>query len=148
MVARFCEHNQEEGCEIAYLINNQWVTPSPEICAGCQRDANPMNINPVTIGLSGIEIKHGGPGTTLHRVITWFIEQPPNCPCPNRRLLMDSWGAEKCLENKKEILGWLRESARINNIKYNEFVLSATLTSILYGHLAWNKTKKLLKGSD
>lgn len=143
-----CEHNTEEGCEIVYLINKQWIVPSPEICSGCQRDQNPMNINPITIGLSGIEIKKNGPGSTLHKIITWFIEQPTNCPCPNRVKLMDSWGPELCIENKKEILGWLRESARINNVKYNEFVLSATLMGVLYGCKAWEKTKKLFKKSD
>lgn len=146
MVAKFCEHNLEDGCEIVYQINNTWTVPSPEICAGCQRDPHPMNINPVTIGLSGIEVKDTGPGSTLHTIITWFIEQPQGCPCPNRVWLMNSWGAKKCIENKKEILGWLRESARINNIKYNEFVLSATLTAVLYGCLAWEKSKAKISG--
>lgn len=136
----FCEHlDCDNNCEIVYLINQTKAQPTKEICIGCQRDQHPMNINPITLGLSGIETKETGPGSTLHSIITWFIEQPDGCPCPNRVALMNSWGATKCIEEKVQILGWLRESARVNNIKYNEFVLSASLTAILYGCLAWEK---------
>lgn len=136
----FCEHlNENNECEIVFLINGSRTSPSPEICAGCQRDEHPRNINPITLGLSGIKVNDSGPGTTLHSIITWFIDQPLGCPCPNRVTLMNAWKSKKCLEEKNQILHWLRESAKINNIKYNEFVLSASLTAILYGCLAWEK---------
>ena len=143
MEPEFCEHlNCDGNCEIVYLINSTLVQPTNEICVGCQRDPHPRNVNPVTIALSGIETKDSGPGSTLHSIITWFIEQPEGCPCPNRVLLMNSWGAKKCLEEKVQILGWLRESAATKGIKYSEFVLSATLTAILYGCLTYETLTK------
>lgn len=131
-----CPHRDilKNACELAGWIAN--ITPptvSPEICKACSRCERPQELNEVTLALAGIKESSEGPGTTLHKVITWFVPQPENCDCPNRVRVMNAWGKERCLQELPTILGWLRESALDNNIPYSEFVISAVVKTILKG---------------
>ena len=128
-----CPHRleNESVCSLASWLCNVTTTTTPEICRACGRATPPQDINEVTMSLAHIVPSDTGPGTTLHKLITWFVPQPKGCACPNRVTVMNAWGIERCRLEKATILSWLRESALENNYPYSEYVISAVLSSIL-----------------
>jgi hypothetical protein len=131
---------QLQSCSIVESICNIQHLPTASNCQACTRCTHPQKVNEVTVGISiqllqeqGQEYEYllpalsidtlQGPGTTLKKMLSWFITKPPNCSCSDRAELMDVWGPDKCKENIRTILGWLRESALDNNYPYSEFLI-------------------------
>ena len=104
---------------------------SSEDCRACNRCKRPQDVNEVVLSLAGIKQSDEGPGTTLHKIITWFIPKPEGCDCANRVLVMNSFGYQRCLQELPTILSWLRESALDNNIPYSEYVIATVVKNIL-----------------
>lgn len=126
-----CPHLDGNICGLASYLANQPIETTPENCHACGKCNPPQNINEVVLSLAGIEQTNEGVGSTLHKLITWFIPQPANCSCPNRVAIMNAWGKERCLEELPTILSWLRESALDNGYPYSEFVISAVVKNII-----------------
>lgn len=123
-------------CELASTIATPPTTiyTTPEKCAGCRRCAKPQDVNEITLALANVDRNiEEGPGTTLKKAIQWFIPQPANCGCSDRVALMNAWGKERCREEKKTILGWLRESALEYRYPYSEKAIAIVLDMILKG---------------
>lgn len=131
-----CPHLEDEYCKLATWLHptQQPTSTTPEMCRACNRCDKPRDVNEVVLGLAGIHHSDKGPGTSLHNLITWFIPKPANCDCANRVDVMNAWGYERCQQEFKTILGWLRESALDNNYGYSEFVIAAVLRTVLYYH--------------
>lgn len=131
-----CPHFEEDCCKLATWLHPQQlpIVTTPEMCQACNRCDKPQDVNEVVLGLAGIHHSDRGPGTTLHSLITWFIPKPENCDCANRVDVMNAWGYERCQQEFKTILGWLRESALDNNYGYSEFVIAAVLKTVLFYH--------------
>ena len=128
-----------DECSVMTGLGNVSISPTPEECAACRRSSKPMTINEITICSTVIKLKsaglevpgtleasctsqpHSGPGTVLKYLISWFVTKPLNCACEDRADIMNAWGVEGCNQNIPQILGWLRESALDNNIRYSEF---------------------------
>lgn len=151
-----CPHLTENN---TCCVTSITTTPTQETCRACK--ALGVGINQVTV-LYAIETldKQGhlipqflqpyvlkerhdlpsfvsldltqGPGTLLKQWINWFITKPPDCTCDDRAELMNLWGKKKCKEEIRTILGWLRESALDNNIRYNEFVVSCIVKAAIF----------------
>lgn len=126
-----CPHLNDNICELASWMVNKPIETTPETCRACDRCKKPRDVNEVTLALAGIEESDEGPGTTLKKLISWFVEQPPNCGCANRIALMNAWGKQRCREELPTILSWLRESAYDNDLPYSEYVISTILKLIL-----------------
>ena len=126
-----CPHLNNDICELASWLSNKVCITTPEECKACSRCSKPQDVNEVTTALAGIEESDEGPGTTLHRIITWFIPQPAGCSCANRVNVMNVWGRDRCLQELPTILSWLRESALDNNYPYSEYVIGAVVKTIL-----------------
>jgi hypothetical protein len=126
-----CPHLNDNLCELASWVANKPIETTPEICGACNRCSKPRDINEVVLSLCNIEATEDGPGTKLHKLITWFIPQPKGCDCPNRVKVMDLWGYERCLQELPTILSWLRESALDNNYPYSEFVIGTVVKQLL-----------------
>jgi len=131
---------QVVSCSIIESICGIKHLPTTSNCQACTRCSHPQKTNEVTVGISiqllqeqGQEYEHllpalsidtlQGPGTVLKKMLSWFITKPPNCSCSDRAELMDVWGPDKCKENLRTILGWLRESALDNGYPYSEFLI-------------------------
>ena len=131
---------QVVSCTIVESISGLQHLPTTRNCQACSRCTHPQKTNEVTVGISieilkeqGQEYEHllpalsidtlQGPGTMLKKMLSWFITKPPNCSCGDRAELMDVWGPDKCHENMRQILGWLRESALDNGYPYSEFLI-------------------------
>lgn len=126
-----CPHLNNNICELAtWLANEQRVT-NEETCKACSLCSKPQDTNEVVLSLAGIEDSEEGPGTTLHKLITWFIPQPKSCGCSNRVKIMNKFGYKRCLEELPTILSWLRESALDNNYPYSEYVISTVVKTML-----------------
>ncbi len=126
-----CPRLVDNQCLLAsWLAGNECLT-TPEDCRACDRCTKPRDINEVVLSLAGIEESSEGPGTTLHKIITWFIPKPEGCDCANRVLVMNAWKKERCLQELPTILSWLRESALDNNIPYSEYVIAAVVKNII-----------------
>lgn len=119
-----CPHLNENVCELATWIANKECTVTPEICQACCRTQHPMDINEVVNTLADIQEIGEGPGTTLKKTLEWFVRMPKGCACPDRVVIMDNWGYERCKQEKPTILGWLRESALEAGYPYSEYVIS------------------------
>lgn len=126
-----CPHLEDDICGLASWLVDHPTKTTPEICRACRRCDKPQNINEVTLSLANIEQADEGPGTTLHKLITWFIPQPEGCSCANRVAVMNAWGRERCLAELPTILSWLRESALDNDYPYSEYVISTVVKTIL-----------------
>lgn len=126
-----CPHLNDNICELASWIVNKSIETTPEDCRACQRCSKPMDINEVTTALAGIEQSDEGPGTTLKKLISWFVDQPANCACPSRIAVMNAWGKERCREETRTILSWLRESAYDNDLPYSEYLITTIVKLIL-----------------
>lgn len=126
-----CPHYNEPICELASWLANKPLETTPEICQACSRCDKPQDVNEVVLSLAGIEHSDEGPGTTLHKIITWFIPQPAGCGCPNRVLILNAWGRDRCLLEMPTILSWLRESALDNNYPYSEYVIATVVKNII-----------------
>lgn len=133
-----CHERFGNICNLASTIANQSRTISPEICRACFRTKFPADANEVVLAVAGIKESASGPGTTLKKLISWFIEKPADCNCPNRVKVMDAWGAEGCLKNMPTILDWLRDSAHRNGIRYSEFVIATVVKTICRSHQVVN----------
>jgi len=145
-----CKHYSHGCCALAKELSGDLVPVTDTVCRACTRTSSPKKMNEVikihtfTYCLDqGILLKdiqdelkipspEKGPGTVLKKMISWFIEQPPDCGCDNRVTVMNLWGQEKCVENKKIILHWLRESAMMNDINIGEFAISFYLNIALF----------------
>ena len=131
---------QVVSCSIVEAITGFKFLPTTSNCQACTRCTHPQKTNEVTVGLSiellqeqGLEYEYllpalsidtlQGPGTTLKKMLSWFITKPPNCSCGDRADIMDVWGPDKCQDNIRTILGWLRESALDNGYPYSEFLI-------------------------
>lgn len=137
-----CPHLNNNICELAtWLVNEQRET-NEETCKACSLCSKPHDTNEVVLSLAGIEDSEEGPGTTLHKLITWFIPQPKSCGCSNRVKIMNKFGYKRCLEELPTILSWLRESALDNNYPYSEYVISTVVKTILKRGLAREEQRK------
>lgn len=135
-----CPHLNNNICELAtWLVNEQRET-NEETCKACSLCSKPHDTNEVVLSLAGIEDSDEGPGTTLHKLITWFIPQPKSCGCSNRVKIMNKWGKERCLKELPTILSWLRESALDNNYPYSEYVISTVVKTMLQRGLKKEQT--------
>ena len=126
-----CPHLNNNVCELATWLANEQCLTNEETCKACSLCSKPHDTNEVVLALAGIEDSNEGPGTTLHKLITWFIPQPKSCGCSNRVKIMNKFGYKRCLEELPTILSWLRESALDNNYPYSEFVISAVVKTML-----------------
>lgn len=68
-----------------------------------------------------------GPGTTLTKILSWFVTKPADCDCADRAYTMNAWGKTGCIDNFDTIINWLRESAEQNNKYFNEKVVRAVV---------------------
>lgn len=126
-----CPHLNPPLCELASWLANKPIEITPEDCRACCRCDKPRDVNEVVLSLAGIEQSNEGVGTTLHKLITWFVPQPEGCDCPNRVNIMNAWGPERCLKELPTILSWLRESALDNNHPYSEYVIATVVKNII-----------------
>lgn len=129
-----CIHLNNNECAIASWIANDKRSPTPEDCRACQRCEHPMDINEVTNAVAGIEPSNHGIGTSLHNTITWFVPVPKDCNCINRVQVMNHWGYDRCKEEFRVILGWLRDSAHEQGYPYSEYIIGAVLRRIIEAH--------------
>ena len=129
-----CPHLNGNICELATWMSNKQRNTTQETCEVCSRCNKPQDVNEVVIALAGIETTTKGPGTTLKKTLSWFVPMPPNCNCVDREQLMNHWGYERCKQEKRTILNWLRESALDNNYPYSEFVISYVVDKCIDAH--------------
>jgi hypothetical protein len=137
-----CPQRFGNSCALASMLAGSPITTTPEICRACSRTKHPKDTNEVVLAMAGIGESNKGPGTTLKKLLSWFVEQPADCQCPNRVRIMDAWGPDKCLENLPTILNWLRDSAHRKGIRYSEYVISTTVKLICYGHKVKEKISR------
>lgn len=131
-----CKHLKPPLCTLASMLAGREVQISEHQCLACNRTSHPRDINEVVIAISGLDTDlEDGPGTSLARILSWFIPKPENCNCSNRVTVMNAWGPKRCLEELPTILSWLRESALDNNYKYSEIAISTIVKGICYNHL-------------
>ncbi len=126
-----CPHLLDDHCALASWLAAKECLTTPEDCRACNRCKRPRDVNEVVLSLAGIKQSEEGPGTTLHKIITWFIPKPEGCDCANRVAVMNSWGKDRCLQELPTILSWLRESALDNNIPYSEYVIATVVKNII-----------------
>ena len=129
----YCPHF-DGTCQIASAIAQHEAIPAPIDCCACLRfDSRHNDVTKHLAKLADPSLlpENEGPGTGLTTLFSWFIPKPPNCACGDRAEIMNMWGAQRCLENKSTILGWLRESAYDNNYPYSEFVIGSLLSLFL-----------------
>lgn len=135
----------ESHCLVVLQLVDDYFYPTPEECSACRR-CRPIGQEPSEHGgindftlLKAQEIGFAldtsrigkGPGTLLKTTISWFVDQPPGCDCQLRSTIMDLWGYDKCREKESTIRSWLRESARINNIKVPDSVITTVINLVL-----------------
>lgn len=68
-----------------------------------------------------------GPGTELHRLLSWFVSPEEGCKCTNRAAIMNEWGIDGCKRNIEVIVDWLVEEARRRHYPYLRTVLHAVV---------------------
>lgn len=137
-----CKHFVDQECTLIQSISHMPFSPTPEICRACARDNPPQSFNTITktiankllidSGEIALQKRHGKPGTQLKMMLGWFVTRPPNCDCEDRAMLMDIWGVQGCRRHKKEILGWLRESALDKGLPVSEYFIGTLIDLTLW----------------
>ena len=62
-----------------------------------------------------------GPGTELKKMLSRVgIKATEGCPCNQRAIQMNVWGADECERRLHEIVGWLREESQRRRIPFIE----------------------------
>jgi hypothetical protein len=131
-----CPALYEGRCSIASTIASMPISPTPRECELCKQCQPPQSVNDVTRMLAhrtnpDLYNHERGTGTRLARLLSWFVTRPTSCNCGDREQIMNMWGPDGCKENKRTILGWLRESALDNGYPYNEMVISIALNVVI-----------------
>jgi len=81
-----------------------------------------------------------GPGTQLAKVFEWFGIRPvPGCKCAEHIKQMNEWGPDECLKRIPEILNWLGEEARRQQLPFVKTGARALV------HLAIRRSRKKLE---
>lgn len=127
-------------CGLASWLADEAKYTTDDICKACNRTTHPRDTNEVVLAMAGIKESKHGPGSTLQKILTWFIAQPKDCNCANRVNVMNAWGPQRCLDELPTILDWLRESALDSGYPYSEFAISAVVKGICYSHLRKDRT--------
>lgn len=134
MEYQYCKERIGTVCNLTSLIAGREVEVTPQDCAACQRFDNTHNEVTkalATVANPSLSTPERGVGTRLANTIEWFLTKPPGCHCADRAEIMNMWGPDRCKQEMKTILSWLRESALDNDIPYSEFVCHALVRSVI-----------------
>jgi glycosyltransferase involved in cell wall biosynthesis len=99
-VAKYVEHNPDEGWFVAAHFANQYGIT---VLSRDERDRPDHRIFPWAPGF--------GTGTNMKTFLKkrFGIIATPNCVCNTRAIMMDRAGADWCSENKDTIIDWMQE---------------------------------------
>lgn len=144
-----CENLRDGKCVIASVHAESDVFAKPDACKACISCTNPRSLNSVTASLAmraigfplpenkkylldAVQVRKGGPGTELKKLISWFWWPAKKCGrCGNRALKMDKWGTEKCKQRKDLIVAWLRQSAEKHGLPFSEKLASILVSKAI-----------------
>ncbi len=121
-----CHHLVNSRCN---LITQGTYNPPPEICRGCNRQPNEILTN---IALAFVSDNCPGVGDIIQDSIPWFNRYSSCGSCGDRIETINSWTLDECVENKREILQAIRESAMDKGVEYSEFTISAIVDAIIW----------------
>lgn len=130
-----CKNKSPDGsCNVVRSLISVAFKPHDSACKACSDVEPPRSVNQVTANLScGVLIKAGkrpssklaaiaglqvpehppetGPGTELKKLLSWFASPSKKCNCSTKAALMDSWGPQKCRQQREVIVTWLVDEA-------------------------------------
>lgn len=129
-----------EVCIIVQQLTNDYRYPTPEECSFCTRSEPGQSVNIVTLSISNRMLAEKnlptlhtgpGPGTRLKKILDWWISTDPDCGCEDRALIMDAWGVEGCIINKRLIVMWLKESANLKGLRIPRQAIEFAVDALL-----------------
>lgn len=145
-----CSNLLDGVCSVASDVAGNPVTPTRSECEYCSTLAPPRCRNMMTLALARrntvctktaelllgemrslakaaakpLQCVVGGPGTELKKLISWFyIPDTTKCRCNDRVAKMDAWGPDVCEERLDTIIRWLRHSASVYKVPFQETVV-------------------------
>jgi hypothetical protein len=120
-----CIHNLDELCEIATEIAHKPCKILTTTCQACVLDQRPKRLNVYTMSLalvyepeldiplleSVIDNTSNAFGTRLANTLGILFQESPDCPCPGRKDILDTWTPDYIKANLDYVVGWLQQEA-------------------------------------